>query len=139
MRWFHRKKGAGPCTVGTVIDANLVDTGGGDQKVGFKISNDGHIYVMEEQHEVTPRYVKKEKWIGSCPASRYECRMTLDSGVTVTGDALGIWLSCDRDRAWELSRTTVGRSENACTFEIRPKVIKATKVVAVTMSVLRAI
>ena len=129
----------GPCSLGTVTDANLVDTGGGDQKVGFKISSDGHIYVMEERHEVATRYVKKEKWIGSCPASRYECRITLDSGPPVTGDSLDVWLSCDQDRMWELLRTTVGKSESNCTFELRAKGAKATKVAAVTMSVLRAI
>ena len=54
---------------------------------------------------------------GAAPGS-YECRATLNSGVTPSG-TLGSWLALTSTRTWGLVQSTIGSTTCVLTVEIR--------------------
>jgi hypothetical protein len=63
------------------------------------------------------------QWIDPTSAANggtpYECRATLLSGTSPSGDSLSTWLAMTADRSWFLSRTSVGTTTCQLTVEIR--------------------
>lgn len=50
--------------------------------------------------------------------SQYWVRLTVNSGITPSGDATGVWLALSAARSWAWTRTTVGSSSSNLTIAI---------------------
>ena len=97
--------------------------GSGTLVAGYMLTNGGEERYETEQ-EANPDYAELfGNWVTpTSSASNYECRMTQNSGDTLTNSSgLGTWLALSSTRSWEYLVTDVqGSRSGNFTIEIRP-------------------
>lgn len=101
-----------------LVGASLSDSAltPANASVGYRISNDGDEYTKPND---AAAYGSINTWLVSGVVADYECLLTVNSGDTPGTTAVDTWLSCDTDRTWTLSQTTVGSKVTEATVFIR--------------------
>ena len=99
------------------------DFGTGTLWAGYMLDNAG-VERYETETQLSPDYDEiLGDWVTpTSNAGNYECRMTQNSGDTLTNSSgLGSWLALTSTRSWEYSVTDVeGTKSGNFTIEIRP-------------------
>lgn len=91
-----------------------------DAWAGWRIERDGDVGRLRSTSG-SP-YSDVANWADPVTADvgdAYEVRLTVNSGISPSGQAVNSWLALTSDRSWYLVQTFEGSKSNNCTIQIR--------------------